>query len=146
MARDLNRWTGIGRLGRDPETKYMTNGDAVVNFSIACGADYKDKSGDKVERTEWVNCVAYRKTAEIIGEYCAKGKQVYVEGRMQTRKWQDKETGSDRYTTEIVVENIQLLGSKSDGGAPAARGVSEKAQRRPAEPAEQPDFDDDIPF
>ena len=136
MSKDLNKWIGIGRLGKPPEIKYMPSGSAVANFSLACSDDYKDKqTGQKVEQTNWINVVAFGKLAEIIGEYCNKGSQVYVEGKQVTRKWQDKE-GKDRYTTEIVANEMQLLGSKGEGSQ------SEKPQARPQEASS--DFDDDF--
>lgn len=110
----LNKVLLIGGLGRDPEVKYMPNGDAVANFSIATTESWKDKSGAKQERTEWHNIVMYRKLAEIAGEYLKKGSSVYIEGRLQTRKWQTKE-GQDRYTTEIIADQMQMLGGRSQG-------------------------------
>lgn len=150
MANDINQCNFIGRLGRDPETRYMPNGDACTNFSIAVGSSWTDKaSGDKKEDVEWVRCVAWRKLGEICGEYLKKGSQVFVSGRMKTRKWQDK-SGQDRYTTEIILEQMQMLGPKpgSDREEPAER-------REPAHaggaPAKKPggkfdDLEDDIPF
>jgi len=139
MATDLNLCQFIGRLGKDPETRYMTGGDAVVNFSVAVGWKSKEKEG-----TEWVRCTAFGKLAEICGQYLKKGSQVYVAGRMATRKWQDKD-GQDRYTTEITLDRMQILGSRQDGeGATAA---PEKPAAKPA--ARQnafDDFEDDIPF
>ncbi len=102
MSKDLNLCQFIGRIGKDIELKYMPNGDAVANFSIACGDDYKDKqTGQKVEQTNWINVVAFRRLAEILGEYCNKGDQVYISGKQRTRKYQAQD-GSDRYSTEIV--------------------------------------------
>ena len=112
----VNKVILVGRLGKDPETRYMTNGEAVTNVSLATSENYKDKSGEKQEQTEWHNLVFYRRLAEIAGEYLKKGSQIYVEGRIQTRKWQDKE-GKDRYTTEIIVNEMKMLGSKSGGGS-----------------------------
>jgi len=134
----LNKAILIGSLGRDPEVRYMPNGEAVANFSIATSESWKDKSGAKQERTEWHNIVAYRKLAEIIGEYLKKGAPVYIEGRIQTRKWQDKE-GNDRYSTEIIADQMQMLGSKAEGG---------KVQRQDSKPDVQDisDIDSDIPF
>jgi len=135
MSNDLNQCNFIGRLGRDPETRYMNNGDAVCNFSLAVGWKGKDKEG-----TEWVRCVAFGKLGEIAGKYLVKGKQCYVSGRMSTRKWTDKD-GVERYSTEINVDRLQLLGSKSDG-------EGRQEQRQEPKPA-APDFDeidDDIPF
>lgn len=143
MSRDLNMWQGIGRLGQDPETRQLPNGDTVANFSIACGDDYMDKnSGELVEQTEWVRVSVFGKTAENVERFCSKGKQVYVQGKLKTRKWQDKD-GNDRYTTEINAHTVQFLGGKSDGGE---RGESEpRQQSRPAPRKEEP-FEDDIPF
>ncbi|HEY5994409.1 MAG TPA: single-stranded DNA-binding protein, partial [Gallionellaceae bacterium] len=110
----VNKVILVGRLGKDPETRYMTNGEAVTNVTLATSENWKDKNGEKQERTEWHNLVFYRRLAEVAGEYLKKGSQIYVEGKIQTRKWQDKE-GKDRYTTEIIVNEMQMLGSKSGG-------------------------------
>ncbi len=154
----VNKAILIGRLGKDPETRYMTNGEAVTNVSLATSENYKDKSGEKQERTEWHNLVLYRRLAEIAGEYLKKGSMIYVEGRIQTRKWQDKE-GKDRYTTEIVVNEMKMLGSKpgsssfevvddhSTSSAPAARSATPaRAASAPAAKGNFDNFDDDIPF
>ena len=148
MSKDLNLCQFIGRLGKDPEIRYTSDGKAVANFSIACGDDYKAKSGEKVEQTNWINIVAWGRLAEICGEYLNKGSQVYLAGKQVTRKWQDQ-SGQDRYTTEIVASEMQMLGSR--GGASADGGYGQpprSAQNAP--PAQgQPagdDFDDDIPF
>lgn len=111
----INKVILIGTLGRDPEVRYMPNGDAVANFSIATSESWKDKSGAKQERTEWHNIVIYRKLAEIAGEYLKKGRPVYIEGRLQTRKWQTKD-GQDRYTTEIIADQMQMLGARDNKG------------------------------
>ncbi len=150
----VNKAILVGRLGKDPETRYMTNGEAVTNVSLATSETYKDKNGEKQERTEWHNLVFYRRLAEIAGEYLKKGAQIYVEGRIQTRKWQDKE-GKDRYTTEIVVNEMQMLGGKSGGGSFEVMDNQASAPARSA-PAAKPaaaggksnfdSFDDDIPF
>jgi single-strand DNA-binding protein len=113
MANDLNCCSFIGRLGNEPETKAMPNGDMVTNISIAVGESWKDKNGQKQEATEWVRVVAFRKLAEIIGQYLGKGDLVYISGKMKTRKWQDQ-SGNDRYSTEIVANNMQMLGGKKD--------------------------------
>lgn len=148
MSNDLNRCEFIGRLGRDPETRYSTDGACITNFSLAVGWKTKDKEG-----TEWARIVAFGKLAEICGEYLKKGKQVYVSGRMTTRTWKDKETGADRYSTEIVADQMQRLGSKDDDQTPRSR--SDNNQRPPAQrpaptqqqaPANLTDMDDDIPF
>jgi single-strand DNA-binding protein len=157
----VNKVILVGNLGRDPEVRFMPNGEAVCNFSIATTDSWKDKNGQKQERTEWHNIVMYRKLAEIAGEYLKKGRPVYVEGRLQTRKWQTKE-GQDRYTTEIVADQMQMLGGREGGGSAGYEPMDEdqSMQSRPQQsapsqsaPAPQPasgaDFDafeDDIPF
>jgi single-strand DNA-binding protein len=135
----LNKVQIIGHLGADPDTRYMPSGKPVTNIRVATSETWKDKeSGDKKEKTEWHAVVFFDKLAEIAGEYLRKGSQVYIEGKLQTRKWQDKE-GKDRYTTEIVAQQMQMLGGKPQG---------ERApkQDQPAAAADQPAFDDDIPF
>jgi single-strand DNA-binding protein len=158
----VNKVILVGNLGRDPEVRFMPNGEAVCNFSIATTDSWRDKNGQKQERTEWHNIVMYRKLAEIAGEYLKKGRPVYVEGRLQTRKWQTKE-GQDRYTTEIVADQMQMLGGREGGGSSSYEPMDEdqSMQSRPMQsaapaasaPAPQPasggDFDafeDDIPF
>ncbi len=148
----VNKVILVGRLGKDPETRYMTNGEAVTNVTLATSENWKDKSGEKQEKTEWHNLVFYRRLAEIAGEYLKKGAQIYVEGKIQTRKWQDKE-GKDRYTTEIIVNEMQMLGSKSGGAGSfevvekSASGAAPAASRpAPAAKGKFDNFDDDIPF
>jgi len=150
----VNKVILIGRLGKDPETRYMTSGEAVTNATLATSENWKDKSGEKQEKTEWHNLVFYRRLAEIAGEYLKKGSQIYVEGKLQTRKWQTTE-GQARYTTEIVVNEMTMLGGKSSGGSfevvenrPAASsGGSAPAKAAPAAAKSSFDnFDDDIPF
>ncbi len=149
MSNDLNQCQFIGHLGRDPEVRYSPNGDACANFSIAVGESWKDKnSGEKQERTEWIRCVAWRKLGEIIGEYLRKGSQVYISGKMQTRKWQNKE-GVDQYTTEIVVNQMQMLGGKNDGERreqSAAPAKTAPGKGGPKTPGGFNDMEDDIPF
>jgi len=144
----VNRAILVGRLGKDPETRYMTNGEAVTNVSLATTENFKDKSGEKQERTEWHNLVFYRRLAEIAGEYLKKGSQVYIDGRIQTRKWQDKE-GNDRFTTEIIVNEMKMLGNKPNSSSDDEPGNSRAAPAaRPAAPAAKgnfDNFDDDIP-
>src|SRR6476661_7100099 len=111
----VNKVILVGNLGRDPETRYTTGGEAVTNVSIATTDSWKDKAGEKQERTEWHRVAFFGKLAEIAGEYLKKGSQVYVEGRLQTRKWQDKE-GQEKYTTEIIADRMQMLGSRAGGG------------------------------
>lgn len=140
--RSLNSVKLIGNLGKDPEVKHMASGDAVANFTLATSESWKDKNtGEKQERTEWHKCVAWRKTGEIIGQYAKKGQKVYVSGKLQTRKWQDKD-GQDRYTTEIQVQDVILLSARGEGGAESHAPRSPM----PEEPAVAQDFDDDIPF
>lgn len=136
MANDLNRCEFIGRLGKDPETRHSPDGSAVCNFSLAVGWKTKEKEG-----VEWVRIVAFGKLAEICGEYLTKGKQVYVSGRMTTRKWADKDTGADRYATEVVADQMQMLGGKSD--EPEHRQAAKPAARQ-ATPST--DDDSEIPF
>ena len=139
MANDLNLCQFIGRLGADPEVRYMADGSAVANFRIACGWKGKDKEG-----TEWINMTAFGKLAEICGEYLHKGSQVYTAGKQRTRKWQDRD-GTDRYTTEIVLEKMQMLGGKPNESAPPAD--RRPASRRQEPPQHHDDFEDDsIPF
>lgn len=110
----INRVTLIGRVGQDhPEVKYATTGTAVCNFSIATSESWKDKNGDKQEKTEWVKIVAFGRTAEICGEYLTKGKQIYISGKLQTRQW-ETDNGEKRYTTEVVANVMQMLGGKND--------------------------------
>ena len=111
----VNKVILVGNLGRDPEVRYMPNGDAVANFSIATTETWKDKNGMRQEKTEWHNIAMYRRLAEIAGEYLKKGSSVYIEGRLQTRKWQDKQ-GNDRYTTEIIADQMQMLSGRNSGG------------------------------
>ena len=149
----VNKVILVGRLGKDPETRFMTNGEAVTNVTLATSENWKDKSGEKQEKTEWHNLTFYRRLAEIAGEYLKKGSMIYVEGKLATRKWQDKE-GKDRYTTDIIVNEMQMLSSKSSSGGSfevvdkPAGGAAAPAAKNPA-PAKAggfDNFDDDIPF
>ena len=142
MSKDLNLCQFIGRLGKDVEIKHTASGSAVANFSIACGDDYKDKSGNKVEQTNWINIVVFGKLAEICGEWLGKGSQIYISGKQVTRKWQDQ-SGADRYTTEIVANDMQMLGGRNENGQ-----QSKPAQSAPAGSGNAGDdyFDQDIPF
>ena len=110
----VNKVILIGNLGKDPETRYMPNGDAVTNITVATTETWKDKSGEKQEKTEWHRVTFYRKLAEIAGEYLKKGRSVYVEGRLETRKWTDK-SGVERYTTDVIATDMKMLGSKPGG-------------------------------
>ncbi|MEM7402018.1 MAG: single-stranded DNA-binding protein [Pseudomonadota bacterium] len=145
MARGVNKVILVGNLGQDPEIKYMPSGQAVCNISIATTESWNDKtSGEKVEKTEWHRVVFFRRLAEIAGEYLRKGSQVYVEGRLQTRKWQDQ-SGNDRYTTEIVANEMQMLGGKG-GGVATMPESSAQSNPEPVAAGPSDDFDDDIPF
>ena len=148
MARGINKVILIGNLGKDPEVRYMPSGAAVANVTIATNESWKDKTtGEMQEKTEWHNVVFFARLAEIVGEYLRKGSQVYIEGRLQTRKWQDK-SGNDRYTTEIVANEMQMLGSRSGAGMPEPNPAAKPEASAPAAnaPASSNDFDDDIPF
>jgi single-strand DNA-binding protein len=134
----VNKVILIGGLTRDPEVRFMPNGEAVANFSIATNETWKDKSGTKQEKTEYHNLVAYRKLAEIIGEYCKKGGQVYIEGKLQTRKWE--KDGVTRHTTEVIADTLQMLGGKGERQeAPASKAATGQA-------GNFDDLDSDIPF
>lgn len=150
----VNKVILIGHLGADPETRYMPSGDAVVNMRMATSEQWKDKdSGEKREATEWHSLVAFRRLAEICSEYCSKGAMIYVEGRLKTRKWQDKD-GNDRYTTEIRGDRMQMLGSRGGGGGGGMADFDAPPDNAP--PKGKPagsgggggfgDMDDDIPF
>jgi single-strand DNA-binding protein len=148
----VNKVILVGNLGKDPEVRYTPNGLAVANITIATTEVWKDKtSGENQERTEWHRVSMYNRLAEITGEYLRKGSKVFIEGRLQTRKWQDKNTGQDRYTTEIIADTLEMLGKSGggSGGAPeAASSTSSTKSSAPEAPqAEMNDsFDDDIPF
>ena len=146
MARGVNKVILVGNLGQDPEIKYMPSGQAVCNISIATTESWNDKnSGEKVEKTEWHRVVFFRRLAEIAGEYLRKGSQVYIEGRLQTRKWQDQ-SGNDRYTTEIIANDMQMLGGKSGGTAMMPEDHASSQPEPVGAGAATDDFDDDIPF
>ena len=165
MARGINKVILVGNLGADPDTRYMPSGKAVTNIRIATSESWKDKqTGDQQERTEWHSIVLYDKLGEIAAEYLRKGSQVFIEGALRTRKWQDKE-GKDRYTTEIIARDMQMLGGRGGsgggggGGGGGGFGGDEEQPRRSSRPAPQQDrsspppadeggggFDDDIPF
>jgi single-strand DNA-binding protein len=155
----VNKVILIGNLGRDPETRYMPNGEAVTNITLATTETWKDRaSGERQEKTEWHRVTFYRRLAEIAGEYLKKGSQVFIEGRLETRKWTDKE-GKDRYTTEIIANEMKMLGSRPGAGAPSYDASEDSGAGRPAAkaaaggnkpaaktPGSITDMDDDIPF
>ncbi len=144
MARGVNKVIVVGNLGQDPETRYMPSGSAVTNLRIATNESWKDKqTGEQKDRTEWHSVAMFGRLAEISAEYLRKGSQVYIEGKLRTRKWQDKD-GNDRYTTEIIADEMQMLGGRSGGGAPVMSD-SPPASAPPPQPSGD-DFDDDIPF
>jgi len=173
MARGINKVIIVGNLGNDPEVRYANNGNAIANLSLATSETWKDKNtGENQEKTEWHRVVMFGRLGEIAGEYLKKGSQIYIEGKLQTRKWQDQ-SGNDKYTTEIVANEMQMLGGRNEMGAgggsyapsgqqkqqPAGGGFQQQpAQQQqqapqqqsspaaPAQPAPSQDFDDDIPF
>jgi len=154
----VNKVILIGNLGRDPEVRYLPSGSAVTNLALATSETWRDKqSGEQQERTEWHRVVMFGRLAEIAGEYLRKGSQVYVEGKLQTRKWQDKQSGQDRYSTEIVANEMNMLGGGPAGGGSASYGnqsqgsasrgsASDQTSTSPAGPPVEDEFDDDIPF
>ena len=153
-SRGVNKVILIGNLGQDPDVRYMPNGNAVTNISVATSETWKDKNtGADQEKTEWHRVVMFRRLAEIAGEYLRKGSKVYIEGKLQTRKWQDQ-NGQDRYTTEIVADNMQMLDSRGGGTTDMGGGPTEGrgsygggGDRGPAsQPGPSSDFEDDIPF
>lgn len=154
MARGVNKVILVGNLGKDPEMKYTASGAAIANITVATSESWNDKqTGEKQEKTEWHRVVFFRRLAEIAGEYLRKGSQVYIEGKLQTRKWQDQ-NGQDRYSTEVVANEMQMLGSRGGeaGSRPQGGGSSgfrnnPPAQQAPAQSQTENDFaDDDIPF
>ena len=153
MARGVNKVTLIGNLGNDPEVRYSGNGNAVANVSLATAESWRDKdSGEQQERTEWHRVVFFGRLAEIVSEYLHKGSQIYVEGRLQTNKWQDKE-GNDRYTTQIVANEMQMLGgrggtSNNKEPVPEPDNTVDSSPKKSQPIAKSPadDFDEDIPF
>jgi single-strand DNA-binding protein len=151
MARGINKVILVGNLGADPETRYMPSGSAVTNLSVATSESWKDKqSGEQKERTEWHKVVMFDRLAEIAAEYLRKGSQVYIEGKLQTRKWQDRD-GNDRWTTEIRANEMQMLGGRAGAGGAAPMGSGQGSNQDSGPPSAPPqtgpdDFDDDIPF
>lgn len=152
----VNKVILVGNLGRDPEVRYSPDGAAICNVSIATTSQWKDKnSGERREETEWHRVVFYNRLAEIAGEYLRKGRSIYIEGRIKTRKWQDKETGQDRYSTEIIGEQMQMLGGRKDDGGQRQQTQQRAAPQQRAQPQQQEqytggggfsDMVEDIPF
>lgn len=157
MARGINKVIVVGNLGNDPDTRYMPSGGAVTNLSIATSESWKDKqSGEQKERTEWHKVAMFGRLAEIAAEYLRKGSQVYIEGKLRTRKWQDRD-GNDRYTTEIIADEMQMLGGRGGagggaggggnfGGGQPSSGGGQQGDNNPPPQSSPDDFDDDIPF
>jgi single-strand DNA-binding protein len=148
MARGINKVILVGNLGKDPEVRYMPNGNAVANITLATSESWKDKqTGETQEKTEWHRVVLFRRLGEIAGEYLKKGSQVYIEGKLQTRKWQDN-AGNDRYTTEIIANEMQMLGGRGAGGSAGFSSGDAASERTPAAAVADAggEFDDDIPF
>jgi single-strand DNA-binding protein len=151
MARGVNKVILVGNLGRDPEVKYSASGAAIANVTVATSESWNDKqTGEKQERTEWHRVVFFRRLAEIVGEYLHKGSQVYIEGKLQTRKWQDQ-NGQDRYTTEIVASDMQMLGSRGDSADYPQQNTGFRKNQPAKQSADQTETDDsfaddDIPF
>lgn len=130
-SRGINKVILVGNLGNDPEVRYMPNGNAVANLSIATSESWKDQQGAQQERTEWHKVTMYRRLAEIAGEYLKKGSQIYLEGKLQTRKWQDQQ-GNDKYTTEIIADNLQMLGGRNESqGGGGGGGYQQQPQQKP---------------
>ncbi len=140
----LNKVMLIGNLGADPELRFTANGAAVANFRIACSRSYTDRDGQRQEVTEWVSIVAWQRLAELVGQYLSKGRPVYVEGRLQTRQWQDRE-GNNRYTTEVVANDIQFLGGRGGGGGGDFDGGGGNWDDSPGDMGGGPDAGD-LPF
>ncbi|MGS1116904.1 single-stranded DNA-binding protein [Castellaniella sp. UC4442_H9] len=141
----VNKVILVGHLGRNPEVRYNADGAAICNVSLATSSSWKDRNtGERREETEWHRVVFYNRLAEIAGEYLTKGRPVYIEGRLKTRKWQDKQTGQDRYSTEVIADQMQMLGSRDDD---AGRAAPASSQSRTPTPSKAPaTLDDDCPF
>ena len=149
MARGVNKVILVGNLGNDPDTRYMPSGSAVTNISVATNESWKDKqTGEQKDRTEWHKVAMFGRLAEIAAEYLRKGSQVYIEGRLRTRKWQDQ-NGNDRWTTEVIADEMQMLSGRAGSGAPAMDEAPSPSAPSPSAPPPSggsDDFDDDIPF
>jgi single-strand DNA-binding protein len=149
MAKSVNKVILIGNLGKDPEVKFTPSGTPVAKFTLATNERYKDKAGEWQDRTEWHNIVAWQRLAEIVGEYVKKGSKVYIEGRLQTSSWEDKQSGEKKYRTEIVAQDLVLLGGRGEGDASRGSAASSMDQRPPhvEEAAHAAEItDEDIPF
>ena len=143
----LNKWLGIGNLGRDPEIRFMPDGKAVANLSIACTEKYKDKNGEKKEVTEWVNVVFFGRLAEIVGDFLKSGNSIYVEGKMKTERYTDKVTGVEKFSTKIVGEHMQILqGNRTEGDEKPRSNKTPSDNKKTAQKTNFDDLDDRIPF
>ncbi len=147
MARGINKVIIVGNLGQDPDTRYSPSGAAVTNFTVATNESWKDKeTGEQKDRTEWHKITMFGRLAEVSAEYLRKGSQVYIEGKLRTEKWKDKD-GNERYTTKIIADEMQMLGGRGGGGAPMQdSGASQGAPPSPPPQGSSDEFDDDIPF
>ena len=154
MAKSVNKVILVGNLGKDPEVKYTPSGVPVAKFSLATNERYKDKGGEWQERTEWHNIVAWQRLAEIVGEYVKKGSKIYIEGRLQTSSWEDKQSGEKKYKTEIIAQDLVLLGGRGEGdaegrgsrGASASAGFDQRSSHDDHAPHPAEITDEDIPF
>jgi len=147
VARGINKVIIVGNLGQDPDTRYSPSGAAVTNFTVATNESWKDKeTGEQKDRTEWHKITMFGRLAEVSAEYLRKGSQVYIEGKLRTEKWKDKD-GNERYTTKIIADEMQMLGGRGGGGAPMQdSGASQGAPPSPPPQGSSDEFDDDIPF
>jgi single-strand DNA-binding protein len=146
MAKSVNKVILVGNVGKDPEVKYSPSGTPIAKFSLATNEKYKDRSDEWQERTEWHNIVAWQRLAEIVGEYVKKGAKLYIEGKLQTSSWEDRESGTKKYRTEIVVRDLVLLGSHENGSGGEDRSTRNGDQRQPAYAGSAEITDEDIPF
>ena len=153
MAKSVNKVILVGNLGKDPEVKYTPNGVPVAKFSLATNERYKDKGGEWQDRTEWHNIVAWQRLAEIVGEYVKKGSKIYIEGRLQTSSWEDKQSGEKKYRTEVIASDLVLLGGRSEGGdhegrssRGAAASFDQRSQHSDEHALSAEITDEDIPF
>ena len=146
MPKSVNKVILVGNVGKDPEVKYSPSGTPIAKFSLATNEKYKDRSDEWQERTEWHNIVAWQRLAEIVGEYVKKGSKLYIEGKLQTSSWEDRESGTKKYRTEIVARDLVLLGSHENGGDSEHRSNRNDDQRQPAYAGSAAITDEDIPF
>jgi single-strand DNA-binding protein len=146
MPKSVNKVILVGNVGKDPEVRYSQSGTPVANFSLATNERFKDRSGEWQDRTEWHNIVAWQRLAEIVGEYVAKGSKVYVEGKLQTTSWEDRQSGARKYRTEIVARDLLLLGPRENSGGDHQRPTHNENEDQPSHAGSGEIVDDDIPF